>query len=404
MNNSNSTDDKEKKSAEEMNKVVDVSNVAIKCLDKFKVVIIEDQTDVMEEIKRNISVPFPNIEIITFTIFDEALIWLQLNCPDVIVLDIVEGEITDQQKTGDKIYNQLWENRFVPVVIYSALDYQSISEIPINHPLIKCIVKGANSEDRLIDEINKFLPIVKLFSKLKEELEYTWHTIMKEVPHTIWNAEDNDDKRIDTLKRVSRRRLAAKIDLGSLFATSTIDCWEIYVVPPLDTNILTGDIFQLGGTDINEPESYRLVLTPSCDLEHGKVENVLMAKCTKISEMIEKGWNIKTPTEKNIKEACGSNFNQPHMRGYVSLPKLPATLPLMSVCLKKLEMVPLTDLKMTGEGAKYRRVASLDSPFRENISWAYSQISGRPGLPERNFEKMTKDILDAIKPSQPGVQ
>jgi len=53
----------------------------------------------------------------------------------------------------------------------------------------------------------------------------------------------------------------------------------------------------------------------------------------------------------------------------------------------------LVGLTEKGE-AGFTRIASIDSPFREQIAWAHLQIAGRPGVPERDIDKWTQEILE----------
>lgn len=62
----------------------------------------------------------------------------------------------------------------------------------------------------------------------------------------------------------------------------------------------------------------------------------------------------------------------------------------MAANLRKLELIAVDEI------VDYERIASLDSPFREMVSWAYMQIAGRPGLPERDFDAWYKEICDAL--------
>ena len=70
----------------------------------------------------------------------------------------------------------------------------------------------------------------------------------------------------------------------------------------------------------------------------------------------------------------------------------------MAAQLRKLELLSITDEGFEGaDGATYDRVASIDSPFREALSWAYLQIAGRPGLPDRNNKVWVEGIRGALR-------
>ena len=51
----------------------------------------------------------------------------------------------------------------------------------------------------------------------------------------------------------------------------------------------------------------------------------------------------------------------------------------------------LADLKnlsviFPNEMDNYTRIVSIDSPFREQLSWVFVSVAGRPGMPDRDFE------------------
>ncbi|MYK60628.1 MAG: hypothetical protein F4034_01405 [Chloroflexi bacterium] len=65
----------------------------------------------------------------------------------------------------------------------------------------------------------------------------------------------------------------------------------------------------------------------------------------------------------------------------------------MAADLRDLELIPVGAIGVEGE--EFLRVASVDSPFRELISWAYLQVAGRPGLPQRDLDGWIHDIIEA---------
>ena len=77
----------------------------------------------------------------------------------------------------------------------------------------------------------------------------------------------------------------------------------------------------------------------------------------------------------------------------IMLPALAGAIPTMAANLKALELVPIDRI---GPGSTYERVASVDSPFRETVAWAYLQIACRPGLPERDVQAWARQIVQAM--------
>ena len=72
-------------------------------------------------------------------------------------------------------------------------------------------------------------------------------------------------------------------------------------------------------------------------------------------------------------------------------------LPHMLAELRSLELIELNRIALDGDSRdehKYRRVASIDSPFRELVTWCYLHVTGRPGLPERNVDAWATEIKE----------
>ena len=110
---------------------------------------------------------------------------------------------------------------------------------------------------------------------------------------------------------------------------------------------------------------------------------------------IEKSAYTLAGTEKKRKQdekKIGTFLSQGHSNGIMPLPTLKKIIPLMAADLRDLQLVPVDVIGIPeSPGAvEYVRVTSLDSPFREMVSWAYLQIVGRPGLPNRNFREWKK--------------
>ena len=82
-----------------------------------------------------------------------------------------------------------------------------------------------------------------------------------------------------------------------------------------------------------------------------------------------------------------------YMSPVIPFPRLNGHIPLMAANLRQLELIPFDKLK-----DDYERKASIDSPFREMVAWAYLQTAGRPGLPDRDTAKWAKEIADEIHP------
>jgi CTP synthase len=184
---------------------------------------------------------------------------------------------------------------------------------------------------------------------------------------------------------------------------------EQYIVPPLGEFLLTGDILLDCSADPKEPASYKLVLTPSCDMvlypgkpgkpPKSKVSKVLCARCESAEVFVQQALNayakdgVKATEEDGVK-AIKSILSQGYYKEFIPLPELERVFDSMVANLKKLDLVPYEEII----NGKYRRIVSVDSPFREQMTWAFLHTGCRPGVPDRDTETWAKQYVK-IKPS-----
>ena len=91
-------------------------------------------------------------------------------------------------------------------------------------------------------------------------------------------------------------------------------------------------------------------------------------------------------------------LTQGFYQSVIMVPALSGAIPPMAANLKDLQLIPIGDI---GSGKAYERVASVDSPFKETIAWAYLQIACRPGLPERDLDAWALEVVGAVPVSNP---
>jgi len=365
----------------------------------LKILFIEDEPTsvetVIEELKQKIEGVKCKVKK-----FRNAKALLQSFSPDIVVLDIFKGPENDTAGLG--VYESIWNERFCPIVIYSARP-DDISDEVEKHPFIQLVQKGAGSESRVISHIESFLPHVEALNEVQNSVREHMNRELKETAPRVFQTISDPDKRRDVFVRTSRRRIAAMMDQP---LEESVLCWEQYLYPPVGSSILTGDVIRKKEKDGDKAEHYFIVLTPSCDLvgtgsRTPNVDKALVAHCTNIKNALPEV-NIRIDTgEANFKKRLLLLLSKGYGTYCLPLPELPGVLPPMTAELKKLELI---DLNLIGEGngCEYCRVASVDSPFREMITWAYLQVTGRPGLPNRDFEGWADDIYRNIKEEDQG--
>lgn len=313
--------------------------------------------------------------------------------PDLVILDMMEGRPSDDP-TGDagmKCFRSIWDVHFCPIVVYTA----NTALMPATHPLIAKVSKGRDSDENVLTETKKFKPIAESIESINIEINRTLRSTLRDVAPYVYECKDIENPE-QTIRYLGRRRVAAQLDNASS-QEKLLHPIEQYIIPPISTSVRLGDLIRNATSDATSPESYSIVLTPSCDLvnENGrkpKVERVLCAHCQSNDVFWQKG---------GVKKDKGSL--NPHLsagfRGcYYFIPGIPNQIPTMVADLRDLELIPYdsivnhqdTEKDMTG---KYLKVAEIDSPFRENIAWAYLNTGCRPGLPDRDLQIWAKQLL-----------
>ncbi len=361
----------------------------------LSIVFVEDEESSIAPVLRLIKEEEPDIEVRTFG-FDEGQQAIRSIRPDIVVLDLWEGDPSENRNRGSEHLDYVWEQQFCPVIIHSANP-----DVPPEHKneFVREVTKGQHSPQKVLDAIRELRPHVQALKEAEHDVRDSFSIAMRDVAPSEFDifAEDNDRKR--AIRRAGRRRLAALMDETSADG-EVLAGWEQYLCPPVSDNILLGDVLMESEGDRTEPASFRVVLTPSCDLDSGggreaKVGNVLVAKCvstrTGFGLTSLKGVNAKKLEERLI----GTVLTRGYFETILPLPALKDRIPTMVANLRDLELIPLFNV---GPGGRpFLRIASLDSPFREMVSWAYMQVAGRPGLPERDFVSWRDEIITDYK-------
>ena len=310
--------------------------------------------------------------------------------PDVIVLDLIEGD----EEPGIDISKFVWKKHFCPIVIYSADPSRHVQVAHDKKFLVDKVKKGSGTDDEVADKIEEFRPYSEALRSGHDQTHKKFSRSIRDSATIVRDSKTDKKKLMDTIMRAARRRFAASLD-ETRNTKEKMGAWEMYVCPPQKKkNVLTGDILREEDGSILEPKRFRLVLSPSCDLVETdgrgpKAENILVAKCVTGRDAVRlmrlDPWNNKN------RSRLGSRLNAGYSDGVLPLPALAGHIPNMAANMKSLELISFSQI-----GREFKRVASVDSPFRELVAWAYMQIGARPGLPERNTAKWAREIAAEI--------
>lgn len=334
--------------------------------------------------------------------FDRAESALEDFTPDIVILDILAGGASSEpDPTGLTTYDLIWNRRFCPIVVYSAHP-ELLSDTRESHPFVRFVRKGMSSGEELKKSIEELRPHAEAVRSAESRIRKEFSCALRDVAPDVFRIFDKEEDRKNAILRSAQRRLAALMDDLSRHGEK-LQGWEQYLCPPFGDDLRLGDILRARNAAANEPSAFFLVLTPSCDLvasngRSPKVADVLVACCYKMIDGIN-ATSLKDLGEKKLKDRLPTGIlSQGFLDGIIPLPQLEGRIPTMAANLKKLKLVPFSHI--VAETPEFIRVASIDSPFRELVSWAYLQTACRPGLPDRDFDAWRDEIVSVYKADQ----
>ncbi len=370
----------------------------------IQLLFVEDDERAIQHARRKVEDQHQDISCVVKN-FDDAGSWIAANSPDIISLDLLNGGLSGEASvSGQAIYESIWQDHFCPVIIYSAQPDAKEDERP-NHPFLETIKKGTGSPDRFSQAVNAFRPHIDALRVAETQVRREFSIAMRELAPSVFEQVEIPEERQRIITRSGRRRLAAQMDDFSDYEgddAKRLAPWEHYLCPPVAEDLLLGDILRAKESDATQPVAFRIVLTPSCDLVAAgqrtpKVSNVLTAKCIDMKTALSKaGMQLNRETRNDdtklseYKKGLSSALSQAFVRSIVPFPKFANLIPTMAADLRQLELI---SFDRVGEESEFVRVASIDSPFRELISWAYMQTGCRPGLPDRNLDDWCDEIV-----------
>jgi CTP synthase len=318
--------------------------------------------------------------------------------PDLVIIDLQEeSDSGDHKFTGTETCEWIWRNRFCPIVVYSAFP-DHISDDHKSHPFVEVVTKGRKGVEDLESSITKLRPHIDSIREAEQNIRNEFSVAMREVaPYAYEVFKSDPTQRDNAIIRSGRRRLAAFMD-GLSNDGNVLASWEQYLFPPVCQDTQLGDVLRKSEGNQDDPASFRIVLTPSCDLvasngRNPKIDKVLVANCCSTNDGLEL-MNQKMASKKLKSRLPNVVLSRGYFEAIIPLPCLEGRIPTMMADLRSLEFIPIAEIGLSDK--TFLRIASIDSPFRELISWAYLQIACRPGLPDRDFNSWCDEIIASL--------
>lgn len=324
--------------------------------------------------------------------------------PDMVVLDLVEGKIPNDSDSGNRSFEWIRDYWFCPVVIYTGFAARRTFK---EHPQVVLVTKGRRSEEQVLAELWKFVPVARMVRSVHEDFDARIREALRDSVDALdRQISRNEEPWDDALSRAVRRQVAARIDLAASGGTE-LRAWERFVVPPLGDDLLTADLLRLRHAEPTDAAAFRLVLTPSCDMVRSsgrtpKVGRVLVALCEPVAQLGEMELPLGEPLTKRQRKSLRSTLPHGVVGEHVVIPEFRGHVPLMVANLKRLELVEWDRIDLHrgvggANGAELVCVASTDSPFREMVVWAYLGVAGRPGVPDTDIKRWVEEISNHLE-------
>lgn len=381
-------------------------------MSKWKVLSVDDDPEMHEGLKGILSSRMEGntFDFTCVTSFDEGIASIQNNRFDLIFLDVHEDSHDpdpsdnpgQEDQRGEQLLEALKSSRFVPVIFYTG--YPAKVDHLKSH-VVKVVDKGATPVE-VRAAVNSILMtgLPHLTQYIEEQSRaYIWESLESVLKGL------GDDNVTPDIALLAARNLAKNLSQRSvkeLFGSDVnqIAPLEMYLFPPEQGSCNPADIFRR-----NEDDTLWMVLTPACDFEQNKVENVLLARVTPLAEHeTYKAWQEKArelealaPEQqtKVIEKKAASDA-----KGLVkSLVKnrvggrfrfLPGTF-FLPDCI--VDFQQLLNLSVT-DADQYEITCSLDNPFREEVLQLFSSYYGRIGTPDYEFNLIWERIDQAFTP------
>jgi CheY-like chemotaxis protein len=331
-----------------------------------------------------------SVEVVGETSFDAALGRLEQHRIDLVVLDIRLGDGPDaDNEAGLRTRDAIHAVRFVPIVFYTGLpDY---ADDIANDPFVEVVTKGSDP-DLLVASVDRLLAsgVPRVQRALVGEMEDVIRNFMIDYVAPRWADVFEGPAGHANLAYILARRLSVALtgteltrvieDLGLPAPGDSTHPVRYYVVPPIATIPMTGDLHEFADADSSgSGPSWWVVLTPSCDFAQDKAEFALLARCGRLDQTQEFQDVAGNESASGRKRGALRDIvrNAAMRRHY-----LPAAfdIPDLVVDFQDLRTIPRTDLDpMTP-------MAALDSPFAEELQSRFATYFGRIGTPDLDWD------------------
>lgn len=383
-------------------------------MENIKILIIEDNEELAEELEECLKHErnFPDAHIKRYENFTEGEKSFLYEKFDLAIVDIKDDSPGGDIYAGIKIISRIMKNIFIPVIFWTGnspdpiLNYLKENNMYLedNDSMISLIMKEQMQDvaDRINTIINsKYFGVTKSIEHeiSKTLAEHLWKHVRPHYNDYFSGVDEEDISRLQESILRSRivRKLSAEIDNNT--DISGYAAWR-YIYPPVSSGLSTGSILKSSNTNSSE---WSIVLSPACNLEPRgkegaaqvpKSDYLILAKAKPVEEYNFYAKYSKNPTtnlwNKHIENKLKAKENWYYLPKFVDIPDIFINLEdIYTIQLNKEEYI---DKFRKGEDRSFwkyfidtnflEHIATLSSPYVENLISQYSHFIGKVGTPD----------------------
>ncbi|MCY3786607.1 MAG: hypothetical protein OXG47_07765 [bacterium] len=360
--------------------------------------------------------PIPSIE----SKFSDAMTRIAAERFDLLILDVRDqakaalGQQGAESDPGIGVFEEIRRRRFIPIIFYTAVPDEV--ELLGNPPFVQVVSKIAEDPVRELREAVTLAfrsDFPRIYRLLEDHSAAVTRDFMVEFVENNWDtlADNRADMMHLLLRHLSvslghgAAEMTARLGYGTRDGSEdTVHASRYYSALPSEEyttgDVLRGPRFLPTNDDGSEPVCWYVIVTPSCDFVEGrkKAEFVVLLECRPLESFDEYSRLVKAGSEDSslgrssdrLKSLLGS---RPHGRPQDRYHYLPAawTVPHLMVDNQQVVSVPYNELVEA-----YKKVASLDSRFAEELVHRFTRYVGRLGTPDLDLDAIvTRMVQDA---------
>lgn len=370
----------------------------------WRILSVDDDPEKQDEIKRILSKRMGEhkFEFKMVNSFDEGISLIKESLFDLIFLDVHEASDPDpsenpsaEDQRGEELLEVIKAVRFVPVIFYTGYAGK-VSHL--ENPFVKVVAKGSKHQE--IREAVKYIlstGLLELSKHIEEQSRsYMWDSLGKIFSNNKFEVKAKDISLL--MARNLSKSLSQEVIKDIISEDkNVINPLEMYQYPPLPNSCNPADILR------KNDGTLWMVLTPACDFEQNKAENVLMVKVIPLVEhRIFFQWSEKKERydkmkpEEQLLKVNKSPLNEA-MASVRSLVKGTAGDRFMFLPETFFIQNSIIDFQSTvthpfDKADEFETLCSMDNPYREEILQMFSKYFGRIGTPDYDKEVLWNEI------------